>query len=329
MLTINYLSYIDLLTKAQAKYCMSKTLFIHHSQFDQHSVPPSHPESPLRNLAVEAKLRESGLWQDLDVRFCQPTDKEKLKLVHTPGYIDQLYQISPAKGMILADRDTPLAFDTLRAAEEAAGSGIQAVNSILQEGYQNVFCAIRPPGHHAEPNKTMGFCFVNNIALAAEYALTQPGINRVAIFDFDVHQANGTIEAFKNRDDVLVVSTFQHPHYPNSHWSVNAENIINIPIEAETASTQFRRQVETPVMESISRFKPDLILVSAGFDAHTLDPMGEVDLIEDDFYWLTQMTQSLANTYSQGRIVSMLEGGYSLEGLGLGAHEHIRALAKK
>ncbi len=308
---------------------MSNTLFIHHSQFDQHSVPPSHPESPLRNLAVETKLRESGLWQDLDVRFCQPTTKENLKLAHTAGYIDQLYQISPNKGIILADRDTPLAFDTLRAVEEAAGSGIQAVNSILHEGYDQAFCAIRPPGHHAEPNKTMGFCFVNNIALAAEYALLQPGINKVAIFDFDVHQANGTIEAFKNRNDVLVVSTFQHPHYPHSHWCVNADNIINIPIEAETASTQFRRQVEKPVMESISSFKPDLILVSAGFDAHTFDPMGDLDLIEDDFYWLTQMTMSLAKTYTKGRIISMLEGGYSLEGLGLSAHEHLRALSKK
>jgi len=308
---------------------MSNTLFIHHSQFDQHSVPPSHPESPLRNLAVETKLRESGLWQDLDIRNCKATNKELFKLVHTPGYIDQLYQISPAKGMILADVDTPLAFDTLTAVEEAAGSGIQAVDSILKEDYKNVFCAIRPPGHHAEPKKTMGFCFVNNIALAAEYALTQAGINKVAIFDFDVHQGNGTIEVFKNRNDVLVVSSFQHPHFPYSHWKVDAGNIINIPIDAETASTQFRRLVEKPVMESISKFKPDLILISAGFDAHTLDPMGDLDLIEDDFYWLTQMTMSLADTYSKGRIISMLEGGYSLEGLGLSAHEHLRALTGK
>lgn len=306
---------------------MSNTLFIHHSQFDQHSVPPDHPESPLRNLAVEAKLRESGLWSELDIQHCIPTSKDHLKLIHTPGYIDQLYQIAPKKGMIMADRDTPLVFNTLKAAEEAAGSGIQAVNSIMQNGYKNVFCAIRPPGHHAEPNKTMGFCFVNNVALAAQYALSQPGINKVAIFDFDVHQGNGTIESFKNRDDVLVVSTFQHPHYPNSHWSVDADNIINIPIEAQTASTQFRRQVESPVLKAISNFKPDMIIVSAGFDAHTLDPMGDIDLIEDDFYWLTQMTMSLAESYSQGRIVSMLEGGYNLEGLGLSAHEHLRALS--
>lgn len=308
---------------------MSNTLFIQHSHFDQHSVPPSHPESPLRNLAVEAKLHESGLWKDLDTRDCLATDKESFKLIHTSGYIDQLYQITPAKGMILADRDTPLAFDTLKAIEEAAGSGIQAVNSVLYEDYKNVFCAIRPPGHHAEPNKTMGFCFVNNIALAAEYALTQKGINKVAIFDFDVHQGNGTIEIFKNRSDVLVVSSFQHPHFPNSHWKVDADNIINIPIEAETASTKFRRLVEEPVLKSISNFKPDIILVSAGFDAHIFDPMGDLELIEDDFYWLTQMTMSLAKTYSQGRIISMLEGGYNLEGLGLSAHEHLRALSGK
>lgn len=305
---------------------MSSTLFIHHSQFDQHSVPPSHPESPLRSLAVEAKLRQTGLWQDLDIITCQPTNKNNFNLIHTQGYIDQLYKIAPPKGMILADRDTPLVHDTLFAAEEAAGAGIQAVDAVLSGQYKNAFCAVRPPGHHAEPNKTIGFCFINNIALAAEYALTKPGINRVAIFDFDVHQANGTIEIFKDRNDVLVVSTFQHPYFPNSHFWGMPDNIINIPIEAETASTQFRRMTERKILEGISCFKPDLIFISAGFDAHTNDPMGGLDLIEDDYYWLTRLTNSLAKTYGQGRVISMMEGGYNLEALALSAHEHIRAL---
>lgn len=307
---------------------MSSTLFIHHSQFDQHSVPPSHPESPLRNLAVEAKLRQTGLWQDLHIDTCTSTDPNNFKLIHTQGYIDQLYNIAPAKGMIFADRDTPLAHDTLQAAEEAAGSGIQAVDAVLSGKYKNAFCAVRPPGHHAEPNKTIGFCFINNIALAAEYALKQPGINKVAIFDFDVHQANGTIEIFRDRNDVLVISTFQHPYFPNSHFWGMPDNIINIPIEAETASTQFRRMTEKKILESISKFKPDMIFISAGFDAHTSDPMGGLDLIEDDYYWLTRMTVSLANTYCKGRVVSMMEGGYDLESLALSAHEHIRALSE-
>ncbi|MFY0639481.1 MAG: histone deacetylase family protein [Bermanella sp.] len=308
---------------------MSSTLFIHHSHFDQHSVPPSHPESPLRSLAVETRLRQTGLWQDLAIKTATPVPKELFKLVHKAGYIDQLYQISPAKGMILADPDTPLTFDTLGATEEAAGSGIQAVDQVLAGNYKNAFCAIRPPGHHAEPNKTMGFCFVNNVALAAQYALSKPGINKVLIFDFDVHQANGTIEIFKDREDVMVISSFQHPYFPNSHWNIKSENIINIPIEAETASTQFRRIVEPKVIKAASWFKPDLILISAGFDAHTDDPMGELDLIDDDFSWLTKLTMSLAKDHSQGRIISMLEGGYNLEALANSAHAHIQALLNK
>ena len=308
---------------------MSSTLFIHHSHFDQHSVPPSHPESPLRSLAVETRLRQTGLWQDLDIKLAYPVSKELFKLVHKPGYIDQLYQISPNKGMILADPDTPLTFDTLSATEEAAGSGIQAIDQVVSGKYRNAFCAIRPPGHHALPNKTMGFCFVNNIALAAEHALTKPGINKVLIFDFDVHQGNGTIEIFKNRDDVMVISSFQHPYFPYSHFNVKADNIINIPIEAETASTQYRRLVESTFIKATSNFKPDLILLSAGFDAHTDDPMGELDLIEDDYSWLTKLSMSLANDYSQGRIVSMLEGGYNLEALANSAHAHIQTLVNK
>ena len=275
---------------------MSSTLFIQHSHFDQHSVPPNHPESPLRNLAVETRLRQTGLWQDLNIQNAQSVNRELFKLVHKAGYIDQLYQISPAKGMILADPDTPLSFDTLKATEEAAGSGIQAIDLVTSGQYQNAFCAIRPPGHHAEPNKTMGFCFVNNVALAAQHALSKANINKVLIFDFDVHQGDGTIEIFKDRDDVMVISSFQHPYYPNSHWNIKSENIINIPIEAETASTQFRRLVEPKVIKAASMFKPDLILISAGFDAHTDDPMGELDLIEDDYYWLTKLTMSLAKT---------------------------------
>ena len=308
---------------------MSSTLFIHHSQFDQHSVPPSHPESPLRNLAVETKLRQTGLWQDLVMQTCEMANPNTFKEVHTPGYIDQLYQIAPPKGMILADADTPLMFNTLKAVEEAAASGIQAVDQVVNGKFKNAFCAIRPPGHHAEPNKTVGFCFVNNIAVAAQHALTKPGIQKVVIFDFDVHQANGTIEIFKDRNDVMVVSTFQHPFFPFSHAFSTSDNIINIPLEAETASTQFRRLTENKITQAISSFKPDLILISAGFDAHTDDPMGGLDLIDEDFYWLTKLAMSLANSYAKGRIVSMMEGGYNLEALALSAHEHIRALTGK
>lgn len=305
---------------------MSNTLFIHHSEFDQHSVPPSHPESPLRSLAVEAKLRESGLWCDISVQECSSRGNSNFNLIHTKGYIEQLYRIAPKKGMILADPDTPLAHDTLRAVEEAAGSGMQAVDAVLSGKYKNAFCAIRPPGHHAEPNKTIGFCFINNIALAAQYALSKKGINKVMIFDFDVHQANGTIEIFKNREDVLIISTFQHPYFPFSHWQNKYDNVINIPIPAQTASTKFRRLTESKFLQAASTFKPDMVFISAGFDAHTNDPMGGLNLVEDDFFWLTKLATSIANNYSGGKIISMLEGGYNLEALALSAHKHIEAL---
>ncbi len=308
---------------------MSSTLFLHHSEFEQHSVPPSHPENPLRNLAVETKLRESGLWKDLSIQTCQKIDPELFKLVHRPGYIDQLYGIAPSKGMILADKDTPLVFNTLQAAEEAAGSGIQAIDQVLGGHYKNAFCAVRPPGHHAEPGKTLGFCFFNNVALAAQYALSKKNIKKVLIFDFDVHQANGTIEIFKDRSDVMVVSTFQHPHFPHSHWNNKAHNIIDIPMQAQTASSQYRRLTEKPVLQAASKFKPDLVLLSAGFDAHTNDPMGELDLLDEDFYWLTKLSMGIANTYAKGRLVSMMEGGYNLEALAMSAHQHIQALSGK
>lgn len=275
---------------------------------------------------MEAQLRRTGLWQDLTEQNCILVPKDTFKLVHTHGYIDQLYNIAPPKGMIFADKDTPLVFDTLHAAEEAAGAGIQAVDAVTSGQFDNAFCAVRPPGHHAEPNKTIGFCFINNIALAAQYALSKPEINKVLIFDFDVHQANGTIEIFKGRDDVMVISTFQHPFYPNSHWKVDEENIVNIPIDAETASIAFRRQIESKVINAVSKLKPDMIFLSAGFDAHTDDPMGGLDLIEDDYYWLGKLSKSLASTYCKGRIISMMEGGYNLESLAYSAHEHIRSL---
>lgn len=308
---------------------MSSTLFIHHPHFDQHSVPPDHPESPLRSLAVETRLRQTGLWQDLSVELAKPINKELFKLVHKSGYIDQLYQISPRRGMILADPDTPLTHNTLEATEEAAGAGIQAIDQVLSGRFENAFCAVRPPGHHAEPTKSMGFCFVNNISLAAQYALTKPGINKVLIFDFDVHQGNGTIEIFKNRDDVMVVSSFQHPYFPYSHYNVKADNIINIPVDAGSASLSYRRLVEPVLIKAASSFKPDLILVSAGFDAHEKDPMGELNLVEDDYTWLTKLTMSLARDYSKGRIISMLEGGYNLEALADSAHAHIQTLSHK
>lgn len=308
---------------------MPALLYLDHPNHEQHSVPPTHPESPLRGLAIETKLRQSGLWSDLTIRNAIKADTEFFQLIHTKGYIDQLYQMSPKKGLIYADEDTALSFDTLQAVEEAVGSGIQAINAISSGEYKRAFCAVRPPGHHAEPKKTMGFCFINNIAVAAQYALTAKAFNRIMIFDFDVHQGNGTIEAFQGRDDVMVVSSFQHPFFPYTHWQDKHDNIVNIPLRSGTDSPTYRKALEETLIKKTNNFKPDLILLSAGFDGHTLDPLGEFNLVEDDYYWLTKLITSLANDYASGRVISLLEGGYHLEALADSAHRHIEALKER
>lgn len=308
---------------------MSATLFVSQSLVDHHSIPPNHPESPLRPLSIETILRQSGLWSDLGHATAVPADTDALLRVHPARYIEQLHLITPKKGTILAAEDTPMASDTLHAATEAAGAGIMAVEAVLRGDYKNAFCAVRPPGHHAEPTKSKGFCFLNNIAIAAQHAIQCMDIKRVCIFDFDVHQCNGTIEALGNNPHVLVVSTFQHPLYPFSHYFNQPANVVNIPLQEGCSSIEYRRHCESKIFNAISQFRPELILVSAGFDAHRDDPLGGLNLIEEDFDWLTRLTKDLAQTYCQGRIISMLEGGYDLEALANSAHAHIRALTGK
>lgn len=307
---------------------MSATLFVSQSLVDHHSIPPSHPESPLRPLSIETVLRQSGLWSNLGHATAVPATQASLLLVHPALYLEQLNLITPKKGTILAAEDTPMASDTLHAAQEAAGAGIMAVEAVLRGDYKNAFCAVRPPGHHAEPKKSKGFCFLNNIAIAAQHAVHHLGIKRVCIFDFDVHQCNGTIEALGNNPNFLIVSTFQHPLYPFSHYFNQPENVVNIPLAEGCASLEFRQKCESRIIKSISHFRPELILVSAGFDAHRDDPLGGLNLIEDDFSWLTRLTMDLAKTYCNGKIVSMLEGGYDLEALARSAHAHIAALGE-
>lgn len=307
---------------------MPTTLFVSQSLLDHHSIPPSHPESPLRPLSIETILRQSGLWADLGHATAVPATTEAILTVHPARYLEQLRLITPKKGTILADSDTPMAADTLHAAMEAAGAGIMAVEAVLRGDYKNAFCAVRPPGHHAEPSHSKGFCFLNNIAIAAQHALQNMAIKRLCIFDFDVHQCNGTIEALGNHPDVLIVSSFQHPLYPFSHYYNTPPNVLNIPLHEGCDGLEYRQRCESIIIKTISHFRPEMILVSAGFDAHKMDPLGGLNLLEDDFRWITQLTQDLAKTYCNGKIVSMLEGGYDLEALAKSAHEHIRVLSE-
>ena len=215
---------------------------------------------------------------------------------------------------------------SLNAARLAASAVCSGVDDVLTGTEQRVFCAVRPPGHHAEANSAMGFCLLNSVAIAALYALEQQDINRVAIVDFDVHHGNGSVDICKDHTQIMVCSSFQHPYYPNRLDDIEQQNIVNTPLPAGSGGDDFRRAISTQWLGALEQHQPDLILVSAGFDAHQLDPLAALNLQEQDFQWITQQIVIIANKYCQGRVVSTLEGGYDLEALARSAQAHIEAL---
>jgi acetoin utilization deacetylase AcuC-like enzyme len=307
---------------------MTKTALIYHEHCELHDMGEEHPESPLRTKAIRDKLTETGLMNDLIQLKAFQAKKEHVLRVHHSTYVDQLDRISPKHGLIQADPDTMMGPYTWEASYLAAGSGIQAVDGIINGAFDRAFCAVRPPGHHAEPGVTMGFCFFNNIAVAAEHALKHHGLKRVAIIDFDVHQCNGTIEIFEDRPDVMICTSFQHPFYPNSHWALEHPHIQLTPMVAFSDIRDVKAAWQDQWEPALREHQPEMIFISAGFDAHTKDPLSQTNWQTDDFYWLTEAIKTLANEICQGRIVSILEGGYHLEALADSAEAHIRSLAE-
>ena len=305
---------------------MTRTALIHHPVCQLHDMGEGHPESPKRLEAILNRLDDQQLTERMDVREARLGNEEMVLRIHHPIYVEQIDRISPSHGLIHVDPDTLMGPYTWEAAYRAAGAGVQAVDEIMAGEYQNAFCAIRPPGHHAEPAVTMGFCFFNNIAVAAAHALEHHGLKRVAILDFDVHQCNGTIEAFQNRPEVMVCSSFQHPFYPNSHWQVDHPHIILTPQVAFATSGDMRDDWEQSWLPALKEHRPEMIFISAGFDAHTLDPLGQLNWQTHDYYWLTRQIVDAADDLCDGRIVSMLEGGYHLKALAESAEQHVRAL---
>jgi acetoin utilization deacetylase AcuC-like enzyme len=299
---------------------------ITHSECLRHDMGPGHPERPARLAAVLEHLAATGLADELHYQNATPTTMIELESIHDTGYLRRLYAEVPSRGLVSVDPDTLMGPLSIQAAELAAGAVRDAVDLVIAETTRRVFCAVRPPGHHAEADQAMGFCFFNNVALGAAVALQQPGIDRVAILDFDVHHGNGTVDIFRDTPQVLVCSSFQHPHYPHRLFDLQRDNIVNTPLSAGTASIGFRNAVERDWLPALARHRPDLIFVSAGFDAHTEDPLGDLDLIEDDYRWVTELIVSEANTYAQGRVISVLEGGYSLDALARSAAAHVEAL---
>lgn len=279
----------------------------------------------MRIIAIEHQLEASGIIHDIHPGIIKSVSSADLLLAHSSGYIDQLNRISPKNGNILADEDTPMATGSLHAAYKAAGTVTSALADLVCNKIDQAFCAVRPPGHHATKNQTMGFCFLNNVAITALKAVSDYNLKRVAIIDFDVHQCNGTIDILQNDERFLICSSFQHPSYPYSHWQDNIPNVINIPLASGTDGLIFRKEAERVWLKSIQEFKPDLIIVSAGFDAHVFDPMAELNWAESDYYWMGQFINDLAKHSGEAKILSVLEGGYNLDALANSAMHYIKS----
>ncbi|MBT4494430.1 MAG: histone deacetylase family protein [Gammaproteobacteria bacterium] len=304
---------------------MTMTLYT-HPDCERHELQ-RHPERPERLRAVMDRLIESGLTNEMQVHLAEEIDDASIARVHTPEHIETINGAEPSTQVVRLDPDTYMSPGSLRAAKLAAGACSAAVNEVLDGEARRAFCAVRPPGHHAELSVAMGFCLFNNIAIAAETALQHPKINRVAIVDFDVHQCNGTIDIFKDRPEVLVCSSFQDNFYPHRYLNFANEHVINTPLNSGAGGDDFRRAITEQWLPAIDSHKPDMLLVSAGFDAHTADPLGELQLVDADYRWVTEQLIESANRYCQGRLISTLEGGYDLNALAGSVETHVATLA--
>ena len=288
---------------------------------------PGHPESPARLAAVLEHLEETGIRDELDCYPAGFAERRDLARVHSEDYLDALDRVAPERGLVHVTPDTALGPGSLDAARAVAGAAVEGVRLVLRGEERRVFCAVRPPGHHAEESTAMGFCFFNGNAVAAMAALDDDAIDRVAILDFDVHHGNGTVAAFMDNPSVLVCSSFQHPYFPYRHFDVDRPNIVNTPLPAGTRGREFRLALERDWLPALEDFRPQLILVSAGFDGHARDPLGDLLLTEDDFAWVTRLITDAADRHAGGRIVSVLEGGYDLDALARCVEVHLQGLA--
>jgi acetoin utilization deacetylase AcuC-like enzyme len=274
-------------------------------------------------------MRASGMLDELRCLEAPLADAADIKRVHRSEYVDLIFENAPTEGYVQLDPDTAMNPHSLNAARRAAGAGVLAVDEVMAGRSMNAFCAVRPCGHHATQARSMGFCIFNNIGVAAAYALEKKGLERVAIIDFDVHHGNGTEDMFSQpqwRDRVLMASFFQHPFYPYSGAVNPAPNMINIPLAEGSGGDVAREVIEAKWLPALESFKPQMILISAGFDAHREDLLGGMALIEADYAWITREMMTLAAEHSQNRIVSMLEGGYNLAALGRSAVAHVKTL---
>ncbi len=302
--------------------------FITHGDCLLHDMGASHPECPARLRAIEDQLTASGLINFLRHAEAPAVRREHLERVHEPRYVSGLERAAPERGLVHLDPDTAMNPHTLSAARRAAGAAVLATDMVVNGEAAAAFCSVRPPGHHAERARAMGFCLFNNVAVAAAHALEAHGLKRVAIADFDVHHGNGTEAIFRDDPRVLMVSTFQHPFYPYSGIEGRSGRMVNIPLAAYSGGREFRTAVEQHWLPALDAFKPEMLFVSAGFDAHRDDDMAMLNLVESDYTWVTERIKAAAQRHAGGRIVSVLEGGYELHALGRSVAAHVKALGE-
>lgn len=306
------------------------TLLITHPSSLEHATPMGHPERADRIRAVERAL-EDERFAGLQRLPAQAGTREQVLLCHPEDHFEMLSGASPESGLVHIDADTTMSPGTLSAALHGVGAAVQAVDDVVTRRSANAFCAMRPPGHHAETDKAMGFCFFNNAAIAARHAQKAHGIGRVAIIDWDVHHGNGTQEIFWDDPSVLYASTHEMPLFPGTGAASERGThgtIVNAPLRAGDGSEAFREAFETAILPRVESFGADLIVISAGFDAHWRDPLGDINLKEADFAWATKRLMEIADRRAGGRLVSILEGGYDLEGLSKSAAAHVMALMR-
>ncbi len=308
------------------------TAYYSHPECRLHDMGMGHPECPQRLDAIADHLRATGIDIAMDFQDAPVASVEQIERAHSASYVievmDHMRRVRDEGEHYAVDPDTTVSPGTLQAALRSAGAAVAATDEVLAGRASNAFCAVRPPGHHATRDQAMGFCFFNNVAVAARHALDVHGLQRVAIVDFDVHHGNGTEDIIAGDERVLMVSFFQHPLYPFSGGTPLGTNMVNLPVPAYSRGPAIRELIEMMWMPRLEEFKPQMIFISAGFDAHREDDLGQLGLVEADYEWITQRVKAVAERHAQGRIVSCLEGGYNLSSLARSVAAHLRVLAE-
>jgi len=300
--------------------------YISHPSCRLHQMGDAHPESPARLSVIEDRLLETGFDFALRRYDAPAATREQLSRVHDPAYVARIFALAPDRELVWIDPDTAMNPHTLNAALHASGAVVQAVDLVLGGEVGSAFCGVRPPGHHAGRAAAMGFCIFNNIAVGVAHALEVHAVQRVAIVDFDVHHGNGTEDMFRAESRVLFCSSFQHPFYPYTDVATRDAHIVKTPLAAGAGSRTFRLAVGETWLTALEAFRPELIFISAGFDAHWQDDMAGLNLTEHDYTWITREIKAIADRHAGGRIISVLEGGYALQALARSVLAHLSAL---